>query len=376
MAAALLLVALPTTTLAEPSVGIDVERHATSNALDGPLSDTYTLLRGTFRDTAETDLGTLSVAAEARASFHDRATIEDDRSAGVELSLLRRIGDRIELKGTLGLAAADTGDDLSIGGLVIGTRAASLRRTVALQGGVDLGDGWSAVMTLGSSRDATGPTRFQDALLPAQRLDADENRLTRSLQLTQQTGAFAKSVQISLTTRNAEALGDPPVALDFEEYTLRGAVAHAVAGYRFELAAGLQQLEAELIGVRFTRPAASASVSVTLPFGIELSSRGSVRFETANTDDPLGSYLRRGEMEARLALTERLEIGAGAFAEAKDNLLLENVEYRNGIYAALSYGLPANLRLTGRVDYAHTYRTVLEERWSTLDAFVGLGRRL
>ena len=74
------------------SASLSVERHFTTNALDGPfaVADWYTLLRGSLQRTVETDAGTLKLGADLQVTRFDNTAIEDDGS--VALAAASRFG--------------------------------------------------------------------------------------------------------------------------------------------------------------------------------------------------------------------------------------------------------------------------------------------
>ena len=102
----------------------------------------------------------------------------------------------------------------------------------------------------------------------------------------------------------------------------------------------------------------------------------SAAFETIDTDDPLASWQQRLEIEGRWAATERLTLAAGAFFESRMNLLLENREYSEGVYAEAAYAVTPAMSLVFRADAERSRATIIDVRKNSLDAFVGLRTKL
>ena len=113
-----------------------------------------------------------------------------------------------------------------------------------------------------------------------------------------------------------------------------------------------------------------------LPHGFEIRGTYFGRFETADSDDPLASWLERGELEFGMKLRENLTLAAGLFAEAKENLLFENVERKRGLYAELTCNATTATAIMLRLDFSRTFKTLIDERRETVDAFIGLRARI
>lgn len=124
------------------------------------------------------------------------------------------------------------------------------------------------------------------------------------------------------------------------------------------------------------RPVYRIGFTRKLPHGLELRGALFARFETADSDDPLASWLRHGEIEARLPLSDRLVLASGLFVERKNNLLLENQERAYGAYAEASYEASKAVALVLRLDFTDRYLTVLDDRRKTLDSFIGIRTKL
>ena len=99
-------------------------------------------------------------------------------------------------------------------------------------------------------------------------------------------------------------------------------------------------------------------------------------FETQDSDDPLASWLRRGEIELRMKFDERLAAGVGLFDQMKENLLLENRELSRGLYVEANWQATPRFAVVLRADYARTFKTVIDERKTVLDAYVCLRAKL
>lgn len=376
-AACLCLLALGTTNAtAEPAtVSASLERHWTSNALDSDLEipDWYTLLRGSLQQKWGDDDANVALGAEFQATRHDTVKIEDDRAAALSAEIFRRLPGGVELRGTLGYRASSEGDDLEIGTLALGTRTLKQIVSAGAQLGIDLGSSTSLILEAADSFEATGATRFQQDILPATRLDPDRNGLQFALRLTRTIGSFAFGGSASALLMSVERLGEPPVGLSFRQYGLRGEAAYTDAGGSI---LGVS-LGAEWLGdrdglYRRARPAWQITATQPLPHGFELRASYFGRYETADSDDPLASWLRRGEIGIMFRPREKLALAAGVACQVKENLLFENEERTRGFYAEAAYDVGPAAALVLRADFSRTFKTVIDVRQTTLDAFAGL----
>lgn len=367
---------------AEPSPAVvttSVERHHTSNALDSSyaMSDWYTLMRGALQHEWRHETGTVRVGAEAEASRFDTIGIENDRAAGLRLEATTRLSPAMELRGALSYRIASQGDDLPIGPFVIGTRTAKQLFAGETQLGIDLGRGTALVVELANSQERIGPTRFQQTLLEPVKLDPDSNRLVAGARLMRTQDALTYGVSGAVTRLSVEDLGSPPAGLSLSHYALRleGAWSDETIG-ALTAALGLEMLRGAENIYKEVRPVYRIGFTRKLPHGLELRGALFARFETADSDDPLASWLRRGEIEARLPLSDRLVLASGLFAERKNNLLLENQERAYGAYAEASYEASKAVALVLRLDFTDRYLTVLDDRRKTLDSFIGIRTKL
>ncbi|RUY40775.1 hypothetical protein EN981_22230, partial [Mesorhizobium sp. M7A.F.Ca.CA.001.13.2.1] len=124
------------------------------------------------------------------------------------------------------------------------------------------------------------------------------------------------------------------------------------------------------------RPTWQVTFGKPLPHGFELRGTYFGRYETSETDDPLASWLQRAELELGMKVRENLGIASGIFYELKDNLLYENQERRKGVYAEATYNATKSMAIVVRVDVSETFKTVIDEREHTVDAFVGLRAKI
>lgn len=368
--------------LAEPSpvsVTTSVERHYTSNALDRShaVADWYTLMRGSLQHEFMHEAGTLRFGVEAEARRYDTIGIENDRAAALKLETTTRLSPAMELRGALSYRIASQGDDLLVGPFVIGTRTAKQLLAGEARLGIDLGGGTALVLELANSHEGIGATRFQQRLLEPVKLDPDSNRLVAGARLMRSQGALTYGLSGAATRLSVEELGSPPAGLSLSHYALRleGAWTNHTAS-TIIAAIGLEMLRGADNTYEDLRPAYRAAFTKPLPNGLELRGALFARFETADSDDPLASWLRRGEIEARLRLSERLVLAAGLFGELKDNLLLENRERAHGAYAEASFEAAKEVALVLRLDFTDRFLTVLDDRRKTLDGFIGIRTRL
>jgi len=362
-----------------PAITFSVERHFTTNALDSSfaVADWYTLLRGSLQRTLETEAGTLKLGTDVQVTRFDRTDIEDDGSVALAAELHTKLSPKLELRGALTYRISSDGDDLTIGRFSIGTRA--MRHTIGGKAelGIDLGGGTSLVLGLGNQLELPGDTRFDLPALRPAKLNPDTNRTELSAKLMRTSGSTSYGISASTAFLAAEEIGSPPVALSFQEYTLRLETASkGDNGSAFGLAFGAQWLRGAHGIFAGARPTYQMVFAKPLPKGFEI--RGSLvgRFETIDTDDPLASWLNRAEFEVACRINERLKLGIGAFAEIERNLLLENWQRERGLYAEALYELSKPTTLVLRIDISDEFASVIDVRQRTIDVFLGLRTKM
>ncbi|MGN6535767.1 MAG: hypothetical protein ACTHKQ_08575 [Mesorhizobium sp.] len=366
---------------AEPSASFtgSLERHYTTNALDSDraVGDWYTLLRGSLRhEFGEADANA-TLGADFEATRHDTVSIEDDRALGLSLTAFRRLETGLELKGTLSYRITSDGDDLSIGPVTLGMR--TLKQVVGGHGqiGIDLGNATALILEAGDSLERSGPTRFERDLLPESRLDPNTNRLHFAAQITRTFGRLAPGASASALLTTVERLGSPPAGVSFEQYGARMEAAYTVAdGTTLGGALGVELLDAADGLYRRVRPAWQLTFAKPLPHGFNLRGTYFGRYESADSDDPLASWLQRAELEGSLQIRPDWTLAAGLFCEVKENLLFENKERSRGFYAEATYRVTPSTSLVLRMDASRTDKTVIDTRESTVDTFVGLRAKL
>lgn len=380
---ALFLALIPTPILADigppPAVAtVETERHFTTNALDGPVavSGWYTLLRGTLVHDAALDGGKLRIEARLEATRYDRTDIEDDRTGQISIELRRALSPSIEAKAVLSLAASDIGDDITLGSTVIGTRVRRLIPGAVLQVGADLGDGATLVATASAGSEQAGRTRI-DGLSGSYRIEPDRLQADASLTYARTRGRFRYGGLVAARYLKPEHIGLPPSALGANMFgaQIEGA-ASAKDGATLQVAAGVQFLDGEF-GI-YRDAELAYEISGLIPLGKTIALRGTTfaRFETADTDDPLASWLRRLQVEATLRAAEPLLLAAGLYREVKQNVLLENRENGAGAYAEATHDLGNAGTLAVRIDWSRTHRTVIEERYDTVDVRLAYRKKL
>lgn len=364
---------------AKPFSATTVERHWTSNALDGGRSvpDWITLLRGSLeRQWGDADAN-VGIATAFEATRHDRVAIEDDTALSMSAHAFRRLSPKLELRGSLGYRAISNGDDLDLGAIVIGTRALKQQLNAQAQLGIALDRSTALIFEASESFETTGLTRFENDLLPATRLDPDTNRLEFLARVTRTVGTLAFGGSFSTLVMSVEPLGFPPVSLPF---TLAAAKAELVVqlenGASLGSAFGLEWLRGTQDIYSETRPTWQIRGTQPLPHGFELRGAWFGQYETTDSDDPLASWLNRAELELGWKISERFALASGVFCELKQNLLFENEERSRGLYAEATYALNKPLKAVLRVDLSRTFKTVIDVEENTIDAFVGLSANI
>ncbi|MCO5145963.1 MAG: hypothetical protein M9895_07255 [Aquamicrobium sp.] len=355
-----------------------LSRHHTTNALDSPLAvpDWYTQLRGALEETLVHELGTTRIAGEFQVRRYDRYSIEDDATASALVETTVRLSDRLELRGTLSLRAAEEGDELPLGNAVIGMRTGRIVAAAALQAGVRLFPDTTLVVETAASRDMPGDTRFQDDLLPAQPLEPLRERLRAAATLTRTEGAFSYGLFAGAGLMRARAVGLLP-QIDVADYAIR---AHAALkldnGPTLAAAAGLAVLDVPTAAFRETRP--TYEITAALPLAGRLTLRGALKaaYDMASNDDPVAVWLRRVEAEAVYAAGPRLTLAAGFFRQERDFIGLGGGETGRGLYGEASWQAHERLALVLRVDATRHVLVPLGIGRRAIDAQIALRANL
>lgn len=363
----------------EPTVTTSIERHYTTNAMesDRPIADWYSLLRSTlFRKWGDND-AYISLNAEGRATRHDSVAIEDDTAGGVQVQAFRRFAGGLELRGTLAYNATRDGDHIDIGPFTIGTRTLKQVASGQVQVGLDLGNQMALIVDAMTSLEKVGLTRFEDDIFLPARLDPDKRNVQIALKLIRTVGQFTFGVQGSALRSAVERLGDPLVGVSFNQFGLRGEITYTGAGgATAALALGAELLDGADDTYSRIRPAWQLSVVKPLPKGFELRGTWYGRYEIADSDDPLASWVNRGEFEISYKLRENLKLASGVACEFKRNLLWENVERKRVFYAEATYDASAKASVVLRVDVNRIHKTVIDVDENTVDTFIGLRARI
>lgn len=363
----------------DPTITGSLERHFTNNALDSDrnISDWYTQLRGTLQKQWGDNDAYAKVNADFQVSHYDKTSIEDDRTLGVSAEAFRRLAPGLELKGTLSYRVSSTGDNLDIGPLTLGTREAKQVFGAQTQLGIDLGNATSLILEAADSFEKLGATHFQEDLILPAKLHANRNLFQLASRITHTVGQFAFGASASALFASVEQIGYPPLFLSFNAYTLRAEAAYKAAdGSTLGVALGAEFLRGANDIYQRWRPTWQVTFGKPLPRGFELRGTYFGRYETSNTDDPLASWLQRAELELGMKVRENLGVASGIFYEIKDNLLYENQERRDGIYAEATYDATKSLSFVFRVDVSRTIKTVIDDREHTVDAFVAVRAKI
>jgi hypothetical protein len=369
----------PAASPTDPVITGSLERHWTNNALDSDrnVSDWYSLLRGTLQQQWGDNDAYAKLNADFQVSHYDRTTIEDDRAMGVSAEAFRRLAPGLELRGTLTYRVSSTGDNLDIGPLTLGTREFKQVFGAQTQLGIDLGNATSLILEAADSFEKLGATHFQDDLILPAKLHADRNLFQLAARITRTVGQFAFGASASALFASVEQIGYPPLFLSFNAYTIRAEAAYKASdGSTLGVALGAELLRGANDIYERWRPTWQVTFGKPLPRGFELRGTYFGRYETSNTDDPLASWLQRAELEIGVKLRENLGLASGIFYEIKDNLLYENQERRDGVYAEATYDATKSMAIVVRVDVNRTIKTVIDDREHTVDAFIALRAKI
>lgn len=363
----------------QPAASFTVERHHTTNALDSgtALADWYSVMRGTLQ--GERDLGgaTLSLKGDLSLSRYDTYRIEDDVKGTVAATLGGKLADRIELRGTVAWHGASDGDDIAIEGITIGTRTPTHTISANLEAGASIGKDRTLVIEVANSFEHYGKTAFEQDVIDPLKLDADRLRHRATATVNQKMGNWSFGLRGFGGIAPTETLGDPPVSLSFAEAGLRGLVTGTVAGnITIAGALGLELLAAFDGSSRHLVPVGKLALEIPLGKWATLSPDLESKIETRDTDDALGSWVRRAQAEIAIPLGESIKLGAGLFAQSVRNLTLDYHERGIGAYGEIAYGAPGRFRIVLRSEYEQERYPQLDEAKRTLDTFLGFRAEL
>lgn len=361
-----------------PRASVSLARHATTNALDGPLlrGDRYTVLRGSLEDTLAHDLGSTRFALEFDARRFDAYRIEDDVVVAAVAETTGRVSERFELRGTLSARLSDEGDDLTLGRAVLGTRIGMALLTASTQAGIRLAPDTTLVVEGAVSREIAGKTRFERHLIAPLRLEPDRTRLELASTLTRMRGPYAYGANAAARWRRAAAAGVLR-QITIAEYTARllGTVTFGEGG-TLGAAAGMQMLRLTDGIFRQVRP--TYEMTAALPLSAVLSLSGSLKgaYDIASRDDPVASWVRNGQAGASFRASPVLRFGTGVFAERRTNLALGNMTTARGVYGLAAWLPQEKLELIFRLDFTRKTQTAPHLKWRAVDAQVAITRKL
>lgn len=347
------------------SIHLAEEIHWTSNALDRAvaLPDRYRVTRGSIAYAGTIAGGALRLTAFGEEHAYRKIIIEDDRRAGASAEWGRRFGGRYEVRGSLGYGFSDEGDDIVLGNLVLGTRTRSHTVSAGVEAGIALGGGYALALAASASATNFGETEFEAGLIEPLKLEADTLRPQVTVKLSRTLGPLRLGLGAGAALVAAETLADPSLALSSRllsaaaEFGWKGEDGLELSG-----SAGVQALRSRDGAFSQTRPAWNLALAAPLGPRLRLSGTATAKFVTDDTDDPLASWVRRGEGELAFTPSTAWTLGAGAYLERRDNIALGYGESRRGAYAAVRYAPRERINLLLRAD--------IEKRRDDLDGVV------
>lgn len=347
---------------------------ATSNALDGPvaISDTIMHLRGTIDGARDTDIGRFEFSGSAEIFEYRDIDFQSDRYANLQLGYAREFTPDFGLRGSLGYAIKDEGDDIAIGPVIFGVRTSSQIFSGGIEAVMRLTPATIATFSVASDYEMVGDSRFTIGLSDL-RLLPDRSTTVLGGRLAHQVGNGAVSLTARATAVDLHEMQPGFAAIASDRLRL-------TAGYETVLRGGLE-IGAEA-GVTYLRdefelferayPVYTLVAAGPAPGGtqLRLSLRGYV--DTLDTDDLLASYIHRGELEIAKPLPYALTVSAGIFGEYRENVVLENEEEAAGVYVALGYEIASGSTMLLRLDYDRRHRTLFDTREETLKGTLGV----
>ncbi len=363
-----------------PRAEFSAARTFTTNVLDSPtaISDWYTALRGTIEMPVAHERGETKLTIGIEGRLHDEVRIRDAASAVVTLQSTLRPTDRLELRGTLRLSGGSDGDTLDLGGPFIGTRTPRAAASIGVEAGYRIDPTLVLLGEIGATAQRFGEARFQDDLLLPEQLEPARELHRLAVGARKSFGPYAAGLGASLEDRVVAALGDPPVRLSSRKIGIEATAGYAAkTGAAVEISIGAEHLADEVGLFVDWRPALRGSF--TLPVQqtpLELRGNARLGFETAETDDPLGSWVARAELAFAYRLAETIVASGGVALERRENLLLENEERRLGLHGEVTFKASKASDLVLRMDYLRSETTIINERKQRFDVLLGLRTRI
>jgi len=331
---------------------VTLARHYTTNALDGPfaIADWYSQLRGSLAHELPHEAGATRFTAEFDAKRYDTITIENDASVALATETTVRVSERLELRGALSLRLIDEGDDIAIGDVILGIRTRRALVSAGLQAGYQLAPGTVLAIETSAARELSGRTRFEDGIVPPERLEPNRTRMRAGAALTHTTGpaSIAASAAAGIMRSGTAAVLTP--------FDRHDASARLIGTYAFAGGASLSgEVGVEMVQLaggafRETRPVYAAAVA--LPLAADMSLRGSLRagYDLASTDDPFAVWARRAEVEAGYQAHPTLRFGVGVFDERRRFLAYGTREQGRGFFAEAAWSPDEHVVVVFRID--------------------------
>lgn len=361
---------------AAANASVTLERHFTTNALDSDLelSDWYTLLRGSLAHEIPIEDGRVRLGFEFQGKHYDLYDFEDDLSLALTAEASRKLSERFEIRGTLSWQRFSEGDDLPLGPVVLTTRTDTDRLIAGFELGADLGSGLTLVLGAADNLEVPSKTSFPSLPIAAVELKPQRNRLRLSAALSRSEGSTAYGLRAVLEDTRA---GPRPLGVSYRQLSVQGEGRMTLPrGVMLAGALGLQWLEAELDLYEELRPTLQLAAIKKFDGGLELRGSFVAAYQSDDTDDPLASWVERLEIEARAPLRERFTIGAGVFAERRRNLQLGDEERLTGVYGEFVCHLDGMTDILFRLGVLRDVLSIADIDKHTLDAYVGVTRRL
>jgi hypothetical protein len=208
-----------------------------------------------------------------------------------------------------------------------------------------------------------------DAELGTLRLSPDVNRARAGLIVTH----AVPTMVLRLTGRFdvVDIPEDDTFAVGSRAVTLITGATLPVLGLAVDGEAGFTHVSDALSFTDRIYPVYALTVERQL-YGISASFSLKGSIDTVDTDDPLGSYVHRAELELSRPLIARLTGSIGIFGELRDNLAIGNEEEASGIYVALAFDPTSRISFLMRIDVSEINRTVFDIRENTISGTFGL----
>ena len=199
-------------------------------------------------------------------------------------------------------------------------------------------------------RQVAGDARFEQDLIAPARLDPDRDRFELAGTLTRTSGDLHYGLHLGAMLLRSQAAMLLP-AFTLTQYTTKAQGARRASdGFATALALGMQAIRVAEADFSQVRPLVEAALEAPLAAEVTLRGALTIAYDSARTEDPVISWVRRAEAELSWQANATIRLGAGAFAELRDNIGFGTRERAHGAFALAAWQATRAVSMILRVD--------------------------